>query len=108
MPDLSRQRCRNHAQREAVALCPACSGFYCRECVSEHEGRVICASCLAGLAVSDRDRSGVGRILGLSVPTAVAFLVAWMCFYALGQALLGLPDAFHSGEMWQGSMWDAE
>src|SRR2546429_9979935 len=48
--NLIHQRCFNHALREAAARCPECGHFYCRECITEHEDRVICANCLAKLA----------------------------------------------------------
>ena len=41
------QRCWNHEAREAACRCPACGRSYCRECVSEHEGRLLCAACLS-------------------------------------------------------------
>src|SRR5438132_254763 len=50
MEILARQRCLNHLNREAVARCPECKRFFCRECVTEHEDRLICAACLKKLA----------------------------------------------------------
>ena len=47
---ISQARCGNHAGREAVARCPECRGFFCRECITEHEGRLICAQCQLRLA----------------------------------------------------------
>jgi len=49
MKDLAHQRCFNHVQREAVARCPQCRGYFCRECITEHDDRVICAGCLSKL-----------------------------------------------------------
>ena len=102
MRELSLQRCRNHAHREAVALCPECAAYYCRECVAEHEGRVLCASCLEKLlsraAATRRGFSGVitaGRFL-------LGFLLLWTIFYYLGHALLSLPASFHEGTVWEG------
>ena len=43
------QRCFNHAGREAVARCPECGQFFCRECITEHEDRVLCSACLKKL-----------------------------------------------------------
>ena len=48
--NLTFQRCFNHAAREAVARCPACGHYFCRECITEHDDRVICAACLRKLA----------------------------------------------------------
>ena len=46
MTALAHQRCFNHALREAAARCPGCGNFFCRECVTEHDDRVLCAACL--------------------------------------------------------------
>ena len=108
MIDLTYQRCLNHAQREAAARCPECSHFYCRECVVEHEGRVVCANCLTTLAGASRRETTAKGWLALAVPFVAAFLFIWMCFFVLGQALLVLPDAFHSGEFWQSNFWEQE
>ncbi len=108
MIDLTRQRCLNHARREAAARCPECGHFYCRECIAEHEGRVVCAKCLTKLAgASGRDIGGKA-LPALALPCVAAFLFIWMCFFGLGQALLVLPDAFHSGEFWQGESREEE
>ena len=57
---LSAQRCFNHAGREAVARCPECSRYFCRECISEHRGRVVCAGCLASLSATVKERRSIG------------------------------------------------
>ena len=36
--------------REAVARCPECTQFFCRECITEHDDRVLCSACLKKLA----------------------------------------------------------
>jgi len=103
MSDISLQRCHNHAQREAVALCPECVAYYCRECIAEHEGRVLCASCLqkllAGASTTRNRFSGlitIGRILS-------GFLLLWLVFFYIGHALLSLPSSIHEGTVWEGS-----
>ncbi len=106
--DLTHQRCLNHAQREAAARCPECGHFYCRECVAEHEGRVVCANCLMTLSgASSRKRTGRAWF-ALAIPCVAAFIFIWMSFFGLGQALLVLPDSFHSGEFWQSDVWEQE
>ncbi|MCI0613826.1 rhomboid family protein, partial [bacterium] len=40
---ISKQRCFFHSQREAVVRCPECGRYYCRECVTEHLDRLLCA-----------------------------------------------------------------
>jgi hypothetical protein len=91
---ISLERCFNHASREAVARCPECSRTFCRECISEHEGRVICASCLKRIST----KAVKGRRFTLLVPFIQVFmgvLLLWSSFYLLGKALLTIPSSFH-------------
>ena len=98
---LVQQRCLHHPEREAVARCPECGGYFCRECVTEHDDRVICANCLkqlSGTAAGRRVRfAGVMRSLfcGLGV------LMAWFYFYQIGRVLLMIPTSFHDGTIWK-------
>lgn len=96
---LHHRRCANHAQREAAARCPECRRFFCRECVTEHESRVLCASCLA----KKSEAPGVKRKLpfrGLFRVAQFVFgiLLVWLLFYGLGDLLVQIPTSFHEGE----------
>jgi len=93
--DLTRRRCRHHPSRVAAALCPGCGRFYCRECISEHRERVLCAECLRdeGTPQSVRHKPFATARTALRVASGV--LCAWLFFYLLGQVLLRLPDAVH-------------
>ncbi len=99
--DLASQRCAQHAEREAVARCPECRRFFCRECITEHAGRVLCAHCLQKLGrrplLKRPGFVGAGRVLQV----ALGVFLAWLFFYLVGEALLGLPTAFHEGTLWQ-------
>jgi hypothetical protein len=88
---LIHQRCWHHADREAVVRCPQCRRFYCRECVIEHAGRMICAACIEGSGETRAAGSGIAlwTILGMA-----GFLLAWMVFYYLGMALDRIPSDF--------------
>ena len=100
MADLTYQRCFNHAQREAVARCPGCGRFFCRECVAEHEDRVLCASCLRRVAhVPLLRRRGFAGAVRL-VQCVAGLMLAWFFFYVIGEALLAIPTAFHEGTLW--------
>jgi hypothetical protein len=102
MSVLSEQRCFNHAVREAVARCPQCRRFYCRECITEHEDRVLCAACLKGLAQTQiHSRHRLHGVVQLGQVVTGLFL-AWMFFYVLGRGLLLVPTAFHEGTVWEG------
>lgn len=100
MVSLASQRCFHHPLREAVARCPECGQFYCRECITEHEDRVICATCLRGLSESrEKRRTGLAGVL-IAGRFAVAFLVAWLFFYFIAQMLVSIPSTFHEGTIW--------
>jgi hypothetical protein len=101
MPPLIHQRCLNHAAREAVARCPVCSRYFCRECITEHEGRVICATCLRALAkVPLRQRRGFASLVSVT-QCALGLALAWLFFYLAGDVLLRLPSSFHEGTLWR-------
>ncbi|HEV2207998.1 MAG TPA: rhomboid family protein [Verrucomicrobiae bacterium] len=106
MPDLALQRCLNHAEREAVALCPHCRRYFCRECITEHEDRVICAGCLTRLArVPLLQRRGVAEVLRAG-QAALGLLLVWFFFFIVGRTLLSLPAAFHDATLWKPSWWN--
>jgi hypothetical protein len=43
---LRRSRCLFHPLREAAARCPHCGGTFCRECVTDEDGKLACPPCL--------------------------------------------------------------
>ncbi len=100
MPDLSLQRCFNHKQREAAARCPECGRFFCRECITEHEDRVLCTTCLENLPVRHTARTFRFRAISGLFLFFLGFTLLWIVFYYAGQGLLSLPDAFHEGTIW--------
>ena len=97
MQTLSQQRCFHHGRREAVARCPECKRFFCRECITEHEDRVICATCLKKLVGETVSETGRGAKVKLLFLAAMGFFCLWMIFYSLGHVLLSLPSSFHDG-----------
>jgi hypothetical protein len=100
-PNLSYQRCFNHAEREAVARCPECGQFFCRECVTEHDDRMICAACLKKVAhVPLTRRRGFVTVVR-AVQCVAGVVIAWFFFFLIGESLLRLPDSFHEGTLWQ-------
>jgi hypothetical protein len=101
MHDLIQQGCFYHAARVAAARCPRCRRFFCRECVTEHEGQVICASCLARLGARVARRGAGLAALALAAPCAAGLLALWLAFYGLGHLLLRLPSTFHEGVLWK-------
>ncbi len=107
MKELIYQRCYNHQHREAVARCPECGLFFCRECVTEHEDRVLCTDCLkhhtaSSLSAARHHFGGLIRIFQL----LLGGVLLWMFFYYLGQVLFSLPTAFHEGTLWETPWWE--
>ena len=97
MATLEATRCFLHEDREAAARCPECSRFYCRECVTEHKGRVICSGCLAESAPKKKESKGtLGRILA-PLKVVIALVVIWFVFLTVGVWLLEMPSEFHEG-----------
>lgn len=95
-------RCFNHGGREAVARCPLCGNCFCRECVTDHDGKAVCSRCLASMSSGPTGKGKIrGAVLrGLSV--AVGFLLLWLLFYEGGRLLLLIPTSFHDGTIWEG------
>lgn len=102
MRGLHQQVCLNHHAREAVARCPECGHFYCRECIAEHDDRVICAACLRKmLRPAEVKRrpwfSGLARV----VTFGFGLIMSWAAFYVIARMLLSMPANFHNGTLWQ-------
>jgi len=90
-PLLLALRCSNHETREAVCRCPECRRSLCRECVTVHEGRLVCAACLAR---STRDRAPRRARRG-TVEAAMlvgGILLAWTLFFAAGESVLTITE----------------
>ncbi|MGD9007637.1 MAG: hypothetical protein PVG41_06935 [Desulfobacteraceae bacterium] len=104
---LSRQRCYHHRNREAVVRCPECGRYFCRECVTEHDQRMLCSACLAKSKRRrpERERSWLNK-MSLLLQGCLGFLLIWYAFYLIGLILLAIPDAFHEGTVWETGWWD--
>jgi hypothetical protein len=89
------QRCFHHLGREAVAQCPSCKRFYCRECVSEYAGRMICVACVNALSHDAQQNAAAARTRW-TVMAVAGVLLAWLVFYYLGLTLARIPSKFHS------------
>ena len=107
MPALSHQRCLHHITREAVARCPECGHFYCRECITEHDDRVICASCLKKVAAVVKSGPRLRLNLWPLMQGMGGFVLAWFVFYTVGRMLLSLPEEFHKDSLWQDKWLDS-
>ena len=106
MTNLHQRQCLNHAAREAVARCPECGHFYCRECIAEHEDRVICAACLRKmLRLTEKQHNPLVTRLARATVFFCSLTIGWLAFYLVGKILLSIPTSFHDGTLWQNSFW---
>lgn len=106
MSTLLHQRCFNHAAREAVARCPECGQFYCRECITEHDDRMICNVCLARETQPPLAQRGFFGVAVRLLQLGAGLAAVWLIFYLLGSLMIYLPSSFHDGSIWQGNWLD--
>ncbi len=79
-------RCWNHEAREAACRCLECGRSYCRECVTEHQGRLLCAACLA-----EPGRRGArprGGRMSVAIMALAGIFLAWILFFSAGEAMI--------------------
>lgn len=99
--DFSSKRCSVYPDRVAVARCPECHRFFSRECITEHEGRLICASCLSALTdTGKRERRRITLPVTPFIQGVVALLAVWLIYYAMARLLILIPSNFHEGTIW--------
>ncbi len=84
-----------------MARCRSCTRFFCPDCITEHDGVIICAGCLRKQAAAPAERRANWNLLGRVGLATLGFLAGWLWFYAAGQILLALPSEFHEGTMWK-------
>jgi hypothetical protein len=100
MPVLRDSQCLRHPDRSAVARCRSCAQAFCRECVVEHEYRLMCADCLRREAGRPGDRAG--RVPWAALAQWVsAVCVVWVMWYGVASAWRRVPSAVHDGLIWQ-------
>jgi hypothetical protein len=85
-------RCLFHPLREAAARCPHCGGTFCRECVTDEEGKLACPPCLRRMARPPAPKLSMAHrfrqvLAGL---TALASLMA--LFFAMLRWRVNTPE----------------
>ena len=76
-----------------MSRCPSCKRFYCRECVTEHDGRLLCVQCLsAGTGVQARPAGT--RWLLWAAGAVMGIVMAFLIFYTTGYVLQQVPPAW--------------
>lgn len=98
---LIHQRCYHHGLREAVARCPECRRFFCRECITEHDQRMVCAECLAKARPVRTTSFSAWSGIGSSIAWIMGLCVGFLFFYGVGRFLLTVPPAYHDGTIWR-------
>lgn len=99
-------QCAQHPQREAAARCASCSGFFCRECVTEHDLRMLCARCLRETAAAQKPKTSRRSLLApisLATQLVLGLILLWLSFYLMGRLLIAIPANFHEGSLWEDS-----
>ena len=89
---LRRARCLFHPLREAAARCPHCGGTFCRECVTDEEGKLACPPCLRKLTRPRAPKGSRARLFRdlLAGLTALACVAA--VFWALLRWRMNTPE----------------
>jgi hypothetical protein len=108
MQTLAQQRCFNHSLREAAARCPQCRQFFCRECITEHDDRVICASCLKQLETTSKTRRRNLAPVARWMFCLLSVLMLWFIFFLIGDSLASIPTSFHEGTLWKTKWIDSK
>ncbi len=89
---LRHARCLFHPLREAAARCPHCGGTYCRECVTDEEGKLACPPCLRRMACPPAQNLSLTRRVRqvLTGLTALASLI--VLFFAALRWRVDTPE----------------
>lgn len=100
---LARAHCFVHEERAATARCLSCREFYCGECITEHSGKLICASCLASASAERKkeEKGGASVLPGAIVQLFLAIIICWATYYYFARFLGDIPDQFHDGTIWE-------
>ena len=101
MHQIAEKKCLLHPEREAAAVCLECGEFFCRECITEHEGRVMCSRCLSEIESGEKRKKARFKKLRKGLQLAAGLIIIWAVFFHLGKAVVETPASFHEGTIWE-------
>jgi len=99
--NLHRAECLNHIGREAVARCPSCSQYFCRECITEYNGRMLCNPCYTARTQVQEKPARDWFILTTSIQAFLGLGLLWFTAWLFGRILVNIPSDFHEGTLWE-------
>lgn len=89
---LRHARCLFHPLREAAARCPHCGGTYCRECVTDEDGKLACPPCLRRLARPPAPKPSLARAFRQILAGVTAFACLAALFFTLLRWRANTPE----------------
>jgi hypothetical protein len=81
-----------HPLREAAAKCPHCGGTFCRECVTDEDGKLACPPCLRRLARPDQAQTSAVRLFRDLLAGFIALTCVTAVFFALLSWRVNTPE----------------
>jgi hypothetical protein len=92
--------CLNHPRREAAARCTSCGQPFCRECVTEFEGRMVCSPCYREKSQVEAKTRRDWFLVTTALQAMAGFSALWFTAWLLGRLLVSIPAEVHEGELW--------
>ena len=99
-PAYSQRRCHNHRERQAACRCPGCGFDFCRECVTEHDERLLCSRCMLQSTAGHAHRRARGGVLPRIGIGLAGILAAWMFFFLVGEFATTMLAPKHEVQTW--------
>ena len=98
---LSRAHCLNHPRREAAARCTSCGQPFCRECVTELDGRMVCGPCYQAKTQAPVAKKRDWFLLSVALQALIGLALIWWNARMLGERLMQPTSSFHEGHVWE-------
>ena len=93
--------CLNHPRREAAARCTSCGRPYCRECVTELDGRMVCGPCYKEKTQVKEKPKRDWFVVTTALQALLGLGTLWLAAWLLGQLLVNTPSSFHEATVWE-------